>query len=222
MIKIGIVDDKALNRETTRYKLADYKEVKVVMESSNGQDFLEQIKNMDQDVIPNVVLMDLDMPVMNGIETIKIASAIYPNIKFIVLTIFEDNDKIFEAINVGANGYLLKDDRAVKIVDAITNVYEHNGVPMSPAIARRVMDLMLGKTPHTNATNATTTSDYGLTSRETDILKELASGSSYIVIGEKLFISPLTVRKHVANLYEKLHVKSRAQIINIAHKNHWL
>ncbi|MEQ1734361.1 MAG: response regulator transcription factor [Bacteroidia bacterium] len=220
MINIGIVDDKSVNRETTKRKLVDYNEVNVMMEACNGKDFLTQLKQMSSDQLPHVVLMDLDMPILDGIETIKMASAIYTHIKFIVLTVFEDNDKIFEAIRVGANGYLLKDDKAVNIIDAITNVYEHNGVPMSPAIARRAMDLMLGKMPQ--ETIVTTTESYGLSNRETEILIELVGGSSYTIIGEKLFISPLTVRKHVANLYEKLHVNSRAQIINIAHKNNWL
>jgi DNA-binding NarL/FixJ family response regulator len=221
-IKIGIVDDKTLNRDTAKQKLIDYKEVKVVLEACNGEDFLEQLKKANPNAIPNVVLMDLDMPILDGIETIKRASTIYPTIKFIVLTIFEDNDRIFEAIKAGANGYLLKDDKAVTIIDAITNVHDHNGVPMSPAIARRVMDLMLGKTPAIKKTNDIAPMDYGLSNREIEILKELSSGSSYSVIGEKLFISPLTVRKHVANLYEKLHVNSRTQIINIAQKNNWI
>lgn len=222
VIKIGIVDDKTLNRETAKQKLIDYKEVNVVLEACNGEDFLEQLRKSNPNAIPNVVLMDLDMPILDGIETIKRASTIYPTIKFIVLTIFEDNDKIFEAIRAGANGYLLKDDKALTIIDAITNVHDHNGVPMSPAIARRVMDLMLGKTPAIAKTNDLAPIDYGLSSREVEILKELSSGSSYPVIGEKLFISPLTVRKHVANLYEKLHVNSRTQIINIAQKNNWI
>lgn len=215
-IRIGIVDDKQINRNTAKQKLAGYNEVSTVLEASNGKDYLDQLRSMSKNQHPNVVLMDLDMPVMDGIETIKLATTAYPHIKYIILTIFEDNDKIFEAIKAGANGYLLKDDKAVNIIDAITNVVEFNGIPMSPAIARRAMELMLGHKPSPTPESK---DDLGLTTRETEILKELVSGSSYNVIGEKLFISPLTVRKHVANLYEKLHVNSRAQIINIAHKN---
>lgn len=216
-IRIGIVDDKSINRHTARQKLDSYKEIEICLEAGNGKDYLEQLKKTARENHPQVVLMDLDMPIMDGIETVKIGSAAYPHIKYIVLTIFEDNDKLFEAIKAGANGYLLKDDKAVNIIDAITNVVEFNGIPMSPAIARRAMELMLGNKP-----KAEIREDLGLTPRELDILKELASGSSYNVIGEKLFISPLTVRKHVANLYEKLHVNSRAQIIQIAHKNNLL
>lgn len=216
-IRVGIVDDKTINRNTAKQKLISYNEVQICLEAGNGKDFLDQLKKLPQKDHPHVVLMDLDMPIMDGIETIKISSASHPHVKYIVLTIFEDNDKIFEAIKAGANGYLLKDDKAVNIIDAITNVVEFNGIPMSPAIARRAMELMLGNKPKTESKY-----DLGLTPRELNILKELVSGSSYNSIGERLFISPLTVRKHVANLYEKLHVNSRAQIINIAHKNNLL
>jgi DNA-binding NarL/FixJ family response regulator len=217
-IRIAIVDDKSINRDTVKKKLHSYTELELVLEAGNGKDFLEQIKELPENKKPHVVLMDLDMPVMDGIETIRLSSSIYPQIKFIVLTVFEDTERIFEAIKAGANGYLLKDDKAVNIVDAITNVYEYNGVPMSPSIARKAMELILGNTPKVDKQDPSA-DDLGLTVREIEILKELSSGASYNVIGEKLFISPLTVRKHVTNLYEKLHVSSRAQIINLAHKN---
>lgn len=216
MINLGIVDDKSINRNTVKQKLQSYAEIILMLEAGNGKDFLEQLKKLKEIERPHVVLMDLDMPVMDGIETIKIASANYPSIKFIVLTIFEDVEKIFEAIKAGANGYLLKDDKAVNIMDAITNAVEYNGIPMSPTIARKAMELLVQAPKIENKIEET---NLGLSNRELDILKALASGDTYIQIGEKLFISPLTVRKHVANLYAKLHINSRAQIINIAHKN---
>ena len=221
-ISLAIVDDKLINRLTVKDKIASYKEVLIVLEAKNGVDFLEQVK--DALFLPDVVLMDLEMPGMDGIETIRIASSSYPDIKFIVLTVFEDNDKIFEAIKAGANGYLLKEESGVNIIDAITNVYEHNGIPMSPAIARKAMDLLrqmpaplmqqeAGSGKQDNA---------GLSDREMDVLKEMVSGKNYKAIGEKLFISPLTVRKHASNIYEKLHVSCRAQAINIAYKKKWI
>lgn len=167
-----------------------------------------------------VVLMDLEMPVMDGIKAISLASAAYADIKFIVLTVFEDNEKIFEAIKAGAGGYLLKDDTAVNIIDAITNVVEYNGIPMSPAIARKTMELL--KHSSVEITNEATNTEPLLSDREMEILKEMVTGKNYKVIGEKLFISPLTVRKHVVHIYEKLHVNSRAQIINLAYKNKWI
>jgi DNA-binding NarL/FixJ family response regulator len=216
-IKVAIVDDKSINRDTVKKKLQAYTELELMLEAGNGKDFIEQLKELPDNKKPNIVLMDLDMPIMDGIETIRFASSIYPQMKFIVLTIFEDTERIFEAIKAGANGYLLKDDKAVNIMDAISNVVDFNGVPMSPSIARKSMELMLGNKPTIEEANSL--DQLGLTNRETEILRELSSGASYSSIGEKLFISPLTVRKHVANLYEKLHVSSRAQIINLAHKN---
>lgn len=217
VIKVAIVDDKSINRDTVKKKLQAYTELELMLEAGNGRDFIEQLKELPDNKKPNIVLMDLDMPIMDGIETIRFASSVYPQIKFIVLTIFEDTERIFEAIKAGANGYLLKDDKAVNIMDAISNVIDFNGVPMSPSIARKAMELMLGNKPTIEESNSL--DQLGLTNRETEILRELSSGASYSSIGEKLFISPLTVRKHVANLYEKLHVSSRAQIINLAHKN---
>ena len=219
-IRIAITDDKQINRTTVKEKIVAYKEIELIFEARNGHDFLEQLKQLSVDKHPQVVLMDLEMPVMDGIQAISLASSAYPDIKFIVLTVFEDDEKIFEAIKAGAGGYLLKDDSAVKIIDAITNVVEYNGIPMSPAIARKTMEL-LRQAPAPVAAEKTATESI-LTDREMEILKEMVTGKNYKAIGEKLFISPLTVRKHTANIYEKLHVNSRAQIINLAHKNKWI
>jgi DNA-binding NarL/FixJ family response regulator len=201
--RIAIADDKQINRTTVKEKIMSFKEIELVLEAKNGHDFLEQLKQLPVYKQPHVVLMDLEMPVMDGIQTISLASAAYPDIKFIVLTVFEDNEKIFEAIKAGARGYLLKDDTAVNIIDAITNVVEYNGIPMSPAIARKTLELL--RHSPIAVTNETA-----------------ITGKNYKSIGEKLFISPLTVRKHVAHIYEKLHVNSRAQIINLAYKNKWI
>jgi DNA-binding NarL/FixJ family response regulator len=222
-INIAIVDDKAINRQTVKDKIFGYKEVSLIMEAKNGIDFLEQLKH--NATLPDVVLMDLEMPEMNGIETITQATASYPRIKFIVLTVFEDSDKIFDAIKAGAHGYLLKEDSAVNIIDAITNVFEHNAIPMSPSIARKAMELL--RLVPENLVQEKNTEDNAptptpLSRREMDILKELVSGKNYKAIGETLFISPMTVSKHVMHIYEKLHVNTRAQVLNIAYKKKWI
>jgi DNA-binding NarL/FixJ family response regulator len=224
MINLGIVDDRQINRQTVKEKLHAFNEITITLEAANGNDFLAQLKKAK--TLPHVVMMDLEMPEMDGIETIRLATANYPNIKFIVLTVFEDNDKIFEAIKAGASGYLLKEDMAVDIVDAIINVHEHNGIPMSPGIARKAMNMLMQAPVHVYETNEeeipVQKDNASLSTREMDVLKELASGKNYKFIGETLFISPQTVRKHVANIYEKLHVNSRTQVINIAHKKKWI
>ena len=219
-VRIAIADDKQINRTTVKEKIMAFKEIEMVLEAKNGHDFLEQLKRLPKEKYPQVVLMDLEMPIMDGIQTIAQATATYPDIKFIVLTVFEDDEKIFEAIKAGAGGYLLKDDSAVNIIDAVTNVVEYNGIPMSPSIARKTMEL-LRHAPSPVALEKQEAETI-LTDREMEILKEMVTGKNYKSIGEKLFISPLTVRKHTANIYEKLHVNSRAQIINLAHKNKWI
>jgi DNA-binding NarL/FixJ family response regulator len=223
-IRIAITDDKAINRQSLIEKLAEYKEVELVLTAKHGKDFLEQLKQTD--LKPQVVLMDLEMPELDGIETIRLATASYPDIKFIVITVFEDIDKIFEAIKAGASGYMLKEESGINIIDGITLVHEHNGIPMSPSIARKAMDLLknvpMQKPEVEDAAMDTKPDHAGLSSREMDVLKEIVSGKNYKAVGEKLFISPQTVRKHVSHIYEKLHVNSRAQVINIAHKKRWI
>ncbi len=220
-IRIGIVDDKQVNRTTVKEKLLKYPEVKLVLEAINGEDFLQQLKETSEEKKPQVVLMDLEMPVMDGIQTIALAAPANPEIKFIVLTVFEDNEKIFEAIKAGAHGYLLKDEKAINITEAINQVVEYNGMPMSPVIARKAME-MLKQISSPPKAKKHLPADALLSERELEILKELATGKSYKAIGEKLFISPFTVRKHVSNIYNKLHVDSRTQVINVAQKNKWV
>lgn len=222
-VYVAIVDDKQINREVVKDKLLAYKEIQIILEARNGKEFLEGLRRSDP--LPDVVLMDLEMPVMDGIETIAIASAAYPGVKFIVLTVFEDTNRIFESIKAGASGYLLKEDSAVNIIDAISNVHEHNGIPMNPAIARKAMEILRKIPVHAyrdqEEKEEAGTANGGLSDREMDVLKEMVSGKNYKAIGEKLFISPLTVRKHASNIYDKLHVSCRVQAINIAHKKKW-
>jgi DNA-binding NarL/FixJ family response regulator len=221
-IRIGIVDDKQVNRTTVKEKLIKYPEVELVLEAKNGEDFLLQLKETPEGKKPQVVLMDLEMPVMDGIQTIALAAPANPEIKFIVLTVFEDNEKIFEAIKAGAHGYLLKDEKAINITEAISQVIEYDGMPMSPVIARKAMEMLKQTTGLPREEKSKPSSDAVLSDRELDILKELATGKSYKAIGEKLFISPFTVRKHVSNIYNKLHVDSRIQVISVAQKNKWV
>lgn len=217
-IKIAIVDDKMIVRRAIRDKLNSSPEMKIILEACNGEDFLEKLKESPEPDLPQVVLIDLEMPVMDGIQTIAVASMIYPEMKFIVLTVFDNNEKIFEAVKAGANGYILKDDEAVNLTDAILQVVNYNAVPMSPAIARKTLGLL--KTSQQEV--KTKTDAPVLSSREHAVLQQLVEGLDYKEIAEKLFISPATVRTHIANIYQKLHVNSKAQAINIAHKNKWL
>ena len=219
-MKIGIVEDHFINRKIIKEKILPYEDIHIVIEAENGNNFFDLMKNLRKEDYPQVVLIDLEMSVLDGISTISLSSIRYPSIKFIVLTIYEDNDKIFDAIKAGASGYLLKEDKAINIVDAIANVIEYDGIPMSPAIARRAMKLLSGITQ--NNSTLEKIEDYQLSSREIQILKEIVGGNNPADIAEKLFISPNTVRTHVNNIYKKLHLNSRAQVISLAHKNNWI
>lgn len=214
-IRVALVDDKTVNRNSIKSIIKQSDDIEVVLECINGIEFLETLKQKGEEI--DVVLMDLEMPELDGIETIFRAKSSMPHIKFIVLTVFEDSNKIFDAIKAGAHGYLLKEDNAINILDAINSVHIHHGIPMSPSIARKAMQLMV----QNNNVESTKTEINGLSARENEVLKGLVAGKNYKKIGEDLFISPLTVRKHVANIYEKLHVHNKAQIINMAYEKKW-
>lgn len=214
IMRIAIVDDKQPNRVSLQEKLSFLKDIEVVFLAANGEDFLNQIKAQKQ--LLDVVLMDIDMPVMNGIEAVNVATSLYPETKFLMLTVFDDDDKIFEAIKAGAIGYLLKDENVDKIVDALWQIVEYGGSPMSPRIARKALQLLMGASVEKKQKEETV-----LSAREMDILKGLVEGLDYKSVAERLFISPHTVRTHITKIYQKLHVNSKIQAVNLAVKNKW-
>lgn len=219
-IRVAIVDDKSQNRISLCDQLKYAEEIDVIFTAANGVAFLEKIKGLSNANFPQVVLMDIEMPEMDGIQTVQHAHSLYPEIKFLMLTVFDDDDKIFEAIKAGANGYLLKDEKISLITDYIKQLVEIGGVPMSPRIARKAMDLLMKASLPKQPEMAPTESPlYELSKRETEVLKLLVDGYDYRVIAEKLFLSTHTVRKHIANIYSKLHVSSKTQAIKIASRS---
>jgi DNA-binding NarL/FixJ family response regulator len=217
-IRVGIVDDKLQNRSTLKEELSGSDFLRMVLIAKNGLDFLEQMKELQEHELPDVVLMDIEMPEMDGISAVTKAKILYPDVHFLMLTIFDDEDKIFEAIRSGANGYLLKDEKAEVIEDYIRQIMEVGGVPMSPSIARKAMNMLARSRPDESKVDS---SEESLSEREFEVLNLLVQGYDYKVIAEKLFLSAHTVRKHIANIYNKLQVKSKAQAINLAHKKRW-
>lgn len=216
-IRIAITDDKKVLRQSVAERLAETGCVEMLFEAENGEDFLYKMGQRTGFRQPQVVLMDIEMPLKNGIETVREASALYPDVNFLMLTVFDDDDKIFEAIKAGAVGYLLKEEKTETIIRAIEEIVAFGGAPMSPRIARKTMNLLANATPSVN-----TASDTGnLTERERQVLKLLVEGLDYKNIAEKLDISPNTIRKHIDNIYKKLHVTSRAQAVTIAVKKRW-
>ncbi len=221
-IRIAIVDDKPENRILISEQLRPSKVVEVVLLAKNGQDFLQKMKEADAAYRPQVVLMDIEMPEMNGIDAVEVASTLYPEVHFLMLTVFDDNDKIFDAIKAGAAGYLLKDEKIKVIEEHILQMVEVGGVPMSPSIARKAMNMLISTPAVSHEKHLAAEQEaHELSDRELEVLKLLVSGYDYKVIAERLFLSTHTVRKHIANIYTKLHVSSKAQAINLAHKKRW-
>jgi len=209
-----------VNRNTFMQKLKVTDNLQLVFSAGNGNECLEHLKGLPHQSLPQVIFMDLEMPEMDGIETISIAKSLYPQIHFVVLTIFDDDEKIFEAIKAGASGYLLKHEPAAVLQEAIINVVEFGGAPMSPAIARKTLKLLSKTTAAVEVASAAMPD--AITDREQEILQYMVNGWDAKRISSALSISVLTVRKHIANIYEKLHVNSKAQVISLAHKNKWV
>jgi len=221
-LRIGLVDDKKVNRTSITDKLRQFDNLDLCFVAINGNDCMEQLKLMPLHKMPQVIFMDLEMPGMNGIQTISIARSLYPDIYFIVLTIFDDNEKIFDAIRAGAHGYLLKDESAAGLRDAIVNIAEHGGAPMSAAIARKAFQILSRVEVKPDDTKTETgVFDELLTAREKEILQQTIKGHDAKRVAEIMNSNVLTVRKHIANIYRKLHVSSKAQVIAMAHKNNW-
>ncbi len=216
---VALTEDNSINRNTFLQKISMLGNMNVVFVATNGNECLEHLKGLPQNKIPQVIFMDLEMPEMNGIETIRLAKALRPEIHFVVLTVFDDDEKIFDAIKAGASGYLLKHEPAGVLQEAVMNVLEFGGAPMSPAIARKALQLM-SKTTMPDATNNQPLPEM-ITTREEEILKHMVNGWDAKRIASALDISVLTVRKHIANIYEKLHVQSKAEVISMAHQNKW-
>lgn len=156
---------------------------------------------------PEVVLMDIEMTGITGIEATRLIKKAFENIRILIQTVFEDDAKIFEALCAGANGYILKNTSPVKMLEAVTDVYQ-GGVAFNPTIAGKVVSLFQQYIPPVSAAN-----DYQLTEREKEILLLLTAGMPMPKIAEKIFLSYETVRSYVKNIYQKLHVASATEAV---------
>lgn len=156
---------------------------------------------------PDVVLMDIEMPGIDGIHATKYLSANYPDIRILIQTVFEEDEKIFAAVCAGASGYILKSNGLTRLLESVMEAY-HGGSPMTPSVASRVLKLFQQFAPpvHYNA-------DIVLSMREKEILTLMVEGNDFRTIGEKIFISYETVRTHVKKIYRKLHVASASEAV---------
>lgn len=204
MIRIAIAEDIERLAITLKQKIELASEFKVSFIAEHGEALIERMaENHNIDII----FMDINMPVMDGITATEKIKARYPNVKVIISSVFDDEDSIFDAILAGATGYLLKDDKPEEIHRAIYQALD-GGVPMSSEIAQKALNLIRNGKP-----NQHKPMDFGLTTRETEILEHLSTGLQYQQIADNLFISKGTVRKHVENIYKKLQVSNKVEAI---------
>lgn len=208
-INIAIAEDNPFALKSIQDKLAAFTDIRIRLIASNGADLLEKIKNLPIEL----VLMDIEMPVMNGIECTRKLRQQNAGIKVLALTTFDDDDKILEMIRAGAGGYLLKEESRETIYRSILDTLD-GGAAMSASIALRVINLIRNPQPV-----QAVQSDFNLSKRETEVLEHLKNGLTYEQIGENLFISTGTIRKHIEQIYRKLQVNNKVSAINKAIEN---
>lgn len=219
---IAIAEDNKSYLNSFLHKIGECKTLQLVFSAANGRLCLEQLKGTPDHLLPQVIFMDLEMPEMDGVEAIAIGKSLYPSIHFIVLTVLDDDEKVFEAIKAGASGYLLKHEPPAILLAAVENVMEHQGAPMSPGIARKALNMLSRSMIAGNdKLEKHDPLPKAITDREEEILKHIVSGWDAKRIASALDISVNTVRNHIANIYQKLQVQSKAQIMQMAHRNKW-
>ena len=211
-LKIAIAEDNSFLAKAVIEKLSFFKNLDFKFRGINGAELigkLEENHNID------VILMDIQMPEMDGIIATEIVKNKYPHIKVIMLTVFDDDENIFNAIKAGANGYLLKEIDAENLNKSILEVVS-GGAPMTPSIALKTLKLLRNPL---SITNTQELEEIKLTNRETEILEHLSKGLNYNSIADNLFISPSTVRKHIENIYKKLQVHNKIEAVSKARKH---
>lgn len=205
-IKIAVAEDNIFLFESIKDKMSLFPDFSLKFRGENGRDLLDKLQsnhNID------LVLMDIQMPEMDGIEATKVIKTKYPQVKIVMLTIFDSDDYIFKAIQAGADGYLLKETTPDALHKGIIDVLE-GGAAMTPSIALRTLHLL--RSPET-IEQKKDTKDFQLTKRETEILEQLSKGLNYHQIADNLIISPATVRKHIENCYKKLQVHNKMEAV---------
>ncbi|WP_129714841.1 response regulator transcription factor [Pedobacter sp. SYP-B3415] len=203
MKRILIYEDNAQLREVLSILISATPGFEVVGAKADCRNILAETRTFD----PELILMDIDMPGLSGIDGLKMLRANGITVKVVMLTVFEDNRNIFEAIRSGANGYILKKSSPVKIIAAIEDALD-GGAPMTSSIATQVLQMFAERHREKRETP-----EFNLSAREQDVLNLLVKGFSYKLIAEELFISMDTVRSHIKKIYEKLQVNSKSEAV---------
>lgn len=207
-VRIAIFDDNKNIRESISMLLSTEPSFEVVGSFSHALDCVDEVKECR----PDVVLMDIEMPGISGIEAVKAIKIQFPQVQVLMQTVFEDDDRVFDSICAGANGYVLKNHLTTKLIEFINDL-QYGGSPMSLSIARKVLIKMQQIQEHVKPGVAP---DYHLTNREKEVLACIVEGLAYKMIADKLSISYETVRSHVKKIYEKLHVASLTEAVGKA------
>lgn len=216
MIKIAIAEDNSFLAKAVEEKISFFDDLKFKYRGANGNEF---IGKLEQDHNVDVILMDIQMPEKDGIATTEYVKSKYPQIKILMLTVFDDDDNIFKAIQAGADGYLLKETNPKDLHKAITDVLD-GGAAMTPSVALKALNIL--RNPSKITSDQIQQEEISLSKRETEILEQLAKGLNYQEIAENLFISPSTVRKHIENIYKKLQVHNKMEAVQKAMKHNIL
>ena len=201
-IRVALCEDNEAFRESLMQFIDDSPGFRVVCTCSSADDIIELIQKYK----PDVILMDIDMPGINGIKATELVKSHFPEINVLILTVYEDDQKIFDAILAGATGYLLKKTPPARILESIIEV-QQGGASMSASIVKKVISFFNQKE------TAAEPNDYTLSQRELTILKCLVNGDSYKMIADHCDISIGTVRSHINNIYKKLHINSKSEAV---------
>jgi DNA-binding NarL/FixJ family response regulator len=208
-LPVVIFENNEAYRKSLELYFQEFPDILVTGAFDDGAEAVERIYTAQ----PKLILMDIDMPVVNGIDATSSIKAVFPDLAILILTVFEENEKIFDAIKAGADGYLLKSTAPHEIVQAMYDTVA-GGSPMTPSIARKILHLFARNKPvDISSTN------FQLTDKEKQVLQSLVDGNSYKLIGHNLQISVDTVRFHIRNIYTKLHVNSATEAVSMAIKN---
>lgn len=210
MIRIAVAEDNGFLAKAVEEKISFFDDLKFKFRGTNGNEF---IGKLEQDHNVDVILMDIQMPEKDGISTTEYVKNKFPHIKVLMLTVYDDDDNIFNAIQAGADGYLLKETNPEELHKAIIDVLE-GGAAMTPSVALKTLNIL--RHPEKMTGDKVQLEEIKLSKRETEILEQLAKGLNYQQIADNLIVSPATVRKHIENIYKKLQVHNKMEAVQKA------
>ncbi len=199
-ISVVVFEDNKHLRESLQLLISSSKDFECIGAFADTRNVVVNISRL----MPDIIITDIEMPVMNGIEATRLIKSKFPEALILILTVFDDSERIFQSLQAGGNGYLLKNASPEDILNALMEVY-NGGSALSPAVTRKVIQFFQN--------NTTAENDYHLTQKEKELLQHLVHGMSYKMIADAMLISFETVKSHIKNVYKKLHVNSNSEAV---------